>query len=632
MTAPANGATVSGSIALSATAADNVGIVGVQFLVNGAATGAEDTSSPYSASWNSTTVANGSYSLAARARDAAGNQTTSTAITVTVNNTASDTTPPTVSMTAPANGATVSGSIALSATAADNVGIVGVQFLVNGAATGAEDTSSPYSVSWNSTTVANGSYSLAARARDAAGNQTTSTAITVTVNNTTAPPAAGLISAYSFNEGTGSILADVSGNNNNGAISNATWNASGRYGAALSFNGSTSRVDIAHSASLDLTTGLTMEAWVRPTTLNSWRAILIKEQTGDLVYGLYANTNNNRPSAHVFIGAKTDTRGIAKLPVNAWTHLAATYDGSVLRLYVNGAQVSTRTIGGNILTSTSPLRIGGDSFASEYFNGLIDEVRIYNRPLTATEIQTDMNTAIGTPPADTAPPTVSMTAPTAGAAVSGTVTLSANASDNVGVVGVQFLVNAAVTGAEDIAAPYSINWNTTGLANGSYTLSARARDAAGNQTTSTTITVTVNNTAPTDTTPPTVSITAAPRRAAVSGTVALTANAFDNIGVAGVQFVVNGIATGSEDTASPYSISWDTTALANGSYSLSARARDAAGNQTTSATITVTVNNTAPPPSPDWFPPTASARVPEPSLLICPATAITAQSTMPPGV
>ena len=167
----------------------------------------------------------------------------------------------------------------------------------------------------------------------------------------------------------------------------------------------------------------------------------------------------------------------------------------MLRLYVNGVQVSTRTIGGNILTSTSPLRIGGNSIWGEYFSGLIDEVRIYNRPLTATEIQTDMNTAIGgAPPADSTPPTVSMTAPAAGATVSGTVALSANASDNVGVVGVQFLVNGTATGAEDTSSPYSVNWNTAGVANGSYTLSARARDAAGNQTTSTTITVTVNNT------------------------------------------------------------------------------------------------------------------------------------------
>src|SRR6185437_9231583 len=81
-----------------------------------------------------------------------------------------DTTPPTVAMSAPANAATVSGAVTVSATASDNVGVVGVQFLLDGANLGAEDTTSPYSVSWNSATVSNGSHTLSARARDAAGN------------------------------------------------------------------------------------------------------------------------------------------------------------------------------------------------------------------------------------------------------------------------------------------------------------------------------------------------------------------------------------------------------------------------------------------------------------------------------
>ena len=117
--------------------------------------------------------------------------------------------------------------------------MVGVQFLVNGTATGAEDTSFSLFGKLGYDCLANGSYTLAARARDAAGNQTTSTAITVTVNNTAPPPTPGLVSAYSFNEGTGTVVNDVSGNSNNGAISNATWNVSGKYGSALSFNGST---------------------------------------------------------------------------------------------------------------------------------------------------------------------------------------------------------------------------------------------------------------------------------------------------------------------------------------------------------------------------------------------------------
>jgi len=94
-----------------------------------------------------------------------------------------DTTPPAASITSPASGATVSGTTTLSASASDNVGVVGVQFVVDGANAGAEDMTSPYSVSWNTTTVASGSHTLTAVARDAAGNRTTSAPVTVTVSN-----------------------------------------------------------------------------------------------------------------------------------------------------------------------------------------------------------------------------------------------------------------------------------------------------------------------------------------------------------------------------------------------------------------------------------------------------------------
>ena len=102
-----------------------------------------------------------------------------------------------------------------------------------------------------------------------------------------------------------------------------------------------------------------------------------------------------------------------------------------------------------------------------------------------------------TPLGDTTPPTVTMTGPAAGATVSGTITVSANASDNVGVLGVQFLVDGANTGAEDTTSPYSISYNTAALANGSHTFAARARDAAGNTKVATAVTVTVSNAAAT---------------------------------------------------------------------------------------------------------------------------------------
>ena len=86
--------------------------------------------------------------------------------------------------------------------------------------------------------------------------------------------------------------------------------------------------------------------------------------------------------------------GTGALTVNVWTHLAATYDAATLRLYVNGVQVSSRAQTGAIAVSTNPLQIGGDTIYGQYFQGKIDEVRIYNRALTGTEIQGDMNIPI----------------------------------------------------------------------------------------------------------------------------------------------------------------------------------------------------------------------------------------------
>src|SRR5205823_4685633 len=115
-----------------------------------------------------------------------------------------DTTAPTVNITAPADGATVTGTVTVSANASDNVAVIGVQFLLDGANLGSEDTTTPYSISWNTTTVTNGSHVLTARARDAAGNQTTSSAITITVSNS---QSSGLVAAYGFNEGSGTTTA-----------------------------------------------------------------------------------------------------------------------------------------------------------------------------------------------------------------------------------------------------------------------------------------------------------------------------------------------------------------------------------------------------------------------------------------
>jgi hypothetical protein len=230
-------------------------------------------------------------------------------------------------------------------------------------------------------------------------------------------------------------------------------------------------------------------------------------------------------------------------------------------------------------------------------------------------------------PADVTPPTVSLTAPANGSTATGTVTVSANASDNVGVFGVQFLLDGANLGAEDATAPYSVSWNSTTATNGAHTLTAVARDAAGNRTTSTAVSVTVSNAAPVDTTPPTVSFSAPANAATVLATIAVSANASDNVGVAGVQFQLDGVNLGAEDTTAPYSVSWNTTTATNGAHTLSAIARDAASNKST-ATISVTVNN----PVPDTTPPTVSFTAPATGATVSGSISVSANASDNVGV
>jgi hypothetical protein len=394
LTAPAAGATVSGTVAVNATATDAGGVAGVQFRLDGQPLGAEDTSSPYGVSWNTTGVANGSHTLTAVARDQAGNTATATSVTVTVQNTAPDTTPPAVSLTAPAAGATVSGTVAVNATATDAGGVAGVQFRLDGQALGAEDTSSPYAVAWDTTAASNGSHTLTAVARDAAGNTATATAVTVTVQN--AAPTGGLVAAYGFEETSGTAITDSSGRGNAGTLVGGTGrSAAGRIGRGLTFDGVNDYVNVPDANSLDLTTGMTLEAWVNPTALGPiWRTLIIKESPGYFRYALYAHNGANGPSGHVFTNSDLDAIASSALPLNTWTHLATTYDGATVRLFVNGTQVATRAAPGAMAASTNALKIGGNAVWAEWFRGAIDEVRVYDRPLTAAEITADMTRAV----------------------------------------------------------------------------------------------------------------------------------------------------------------------------------------------------------------------------------------------
>jgi chitodextrinase len=196
-----------------------------------------------------------------------------------------------------------------------------------------------------------------------------------------------------------------------------------------------------------------------------------------------------------------------------------------------------------------------------------------------------------TPAPDTTAPTVTLTAPTDATTVSGTIAVTAAASDNVAVASVAFAVDGVQQGANDATAPYGISLDTTTLTNAPHTIRATAFDAAGNSAYSEVTVTTDNQAPPVDTTPPAVAISAPLNGATEAGTATISADASDNVAVSGVKFYVNGTQVGSEVTAAPYNVSWDTTSVANGSVQLTSVARDAAGNTTTSTAVTVTVNN-----------------------------------------
>ena len=193
-------------------------------------------------------------------------------------------------------------------------------------------------------------------------------------------------------------------------------------------------------------------------------------------------------------------------------------------------------------------------------------------------------------PVDTTAPVAAIAAPLASSSVSGLVGVTVNASDNVGVARVDLTVNGTVV-ATDTSAPYTFSWNSTGTANGMANLVAVAYDAAGNVGKSATVAVNVANTVTTvakDTTPPAVAISN-PVAGTVSGNVAVSVNASDNAGAAGITtvLVIDG-QTRAQGTGGTLGYNWNTRKVAAGQHTVTATARDAAGNTSSTSVIVTT--------------------------------------------
>jgi hypothetical protein len=209
------------------------------------------------------------------------------------------------------------------------------------------------------------------------------------------PEPAGPVGAWGFEETRGRAAADSSGHGHTGTVSGAS-RTRGRHGRGLRFDGADDWVTIPDAAALDLTRALTLEAWVRPAGRGSpWQAVLAKERGRTRAYGLYAASSRKRqPGGHVFTTRDRGLRGQSALPRERWSHLAMTWDGETVRLYVNGRQVTSGPMRGRATTSRRPLRIGGNAIRAEWFRGRIDDVRVYDRALTAAEIAADRDTPV----------------------------------------------------------------------------------------------------------------------------------------------------------------------------------------------------------------------------------------------
>ncbi|MFH0806184.1 MAG: Ig-like domain-containing protein [Candidatus Brennerbacteria bacterium] len=447
ITAPVGGATVSSTISLLASASDDVGVAGVQLKLDGTNLGAEVTSAPYSVSWDTTSASNSSHVLTAVARDAAGNQTTSASVTVTVSN--PDITLPSVSITVPIAGATVLGSsVTVSASASDNIGVVGVQFRLDGSNLGAEDVIAPYATTWDTTSASNGFHTLTAIARDAAGNSATSPSVPALVSNgggvaTSSTPMIVYDDAY---------ISPWTNASYGGTYDSA--NTEQVYIGTYSIKASSSAWGV-----------VSQQTWNNPQGVSSYSNFEFSVYTTSS-FPVVVSFQAINPGSTTTISYSISTPYPTAV-ANQWTTISiplSSFTNSGAPLSMSGAAVNRANIQNNGT---------GRVF-------WVDNIRF---------VVADGGSG------DTVPPSVSITAPTPGSTVSGASTvISASASDNIGVIGVQFKLDGVNLGSEDTTAPYSVSWDTTTASNGSHALAATARDAAGNNVTAAAVTVTVANT------------------------------------------------------------------------------------------------------------------------------------------
>lgn len=460
VTSPAATVTVAGVVLVTAEAADNVGVTNVEFYVNGVLK-ATVPASPYVYSWDTSVLPPGSYTLMTKAYDAAGNVGQSPSVVVNV---ANDLTAPTVSLTSPGNNMTVSGAVSIAANATDNVGVSRVEFYLNNSLISATNVP-PYTYTWDSKTVANGVYTLMAKAYDAAGNLGQSQTLTINVSNDMIAPSVTLGSPLSGSTVSGTLAVTANASDNVGVSKVEFYRnnvlQSTVAAAPYSYNWDTTGVT---NGSYTLTAKAYDAAG--NVTLSQGSVVTVSNAPADTTaptVALASPLDGTKPTGIITVSANaSDNVGVSKV-----------------EFYRNGALVAT--------SSASPYGYTWDTRTTA--NG--------SYTLTSKAYDAAGNVGISqsvsvTVSNDLIAPTVAITSPANGATIGGTVSVAANATDNVGVTKVEFYRNGTLTTTVS-SAPYKFNWNTKSVVNGSYTLTAKAYDAADNVTQAANVTIAVKN-------------------------------------------------------------------------------------------------------------------------------------------